>query len=81
MIGGSYAAFQRRGLGNGPSPDTAGSTLARLVARLVVLMLALLAILRFTNADRVFLVVGIMVAYAIGFGTMMWSVLWKKSDK
>ena len=81
LIGVAYGAFQRWGLRDGPRPDAVGRSLAGSAVRLVALLLAVLAVLQFTDANRVFLALGIMVSYGVTFVMMMWRVMWKKSDK
>ena len=81
LIGVVYAALQRWSLHDGPRPNAVVRPLAGSVVRLVALMLAVLAVLRFTDANRVFLVIGIMVSYGVMFVMMMWRVMWKKNDR
>ena len=81
VIGGAYGAVQRWGLGKGPQPDAIGRPLAGSVVRLLGLLLVVFVVLRFTNADRVSLVVGIMISYGLMFAVTMWKVIWKKNDK
>jgi len=81
LIGGAYGALQRRGLGKGPQPDAIGRPLAGVAVRLLGLVLAVFAVLWFTNADRVFLVVGIMISYGFMFAVTIGKVIWKKNDK
>ena len=81
VIGAAYGALQRRGLGKGPHPNAVGRSVAGSAVRLIVLMLAVLAIFRFTDADRVFLVAGTMVSYGLTFVVMVWGALWRKSGK
>jgi hypothetical protein len=81
LIGGAYGAWQRWGLGQGPQPDAVGRPLAGTAVRLVTLFVAVFAVLRFTNAHRLFLVLGIMVSYGLMFAVTMWKVVWKKNGK
>ena len=81
LIGTGYGALQRWGLGQGPQPDSVGRPLAGTAIRLLTLLVAVFAVLRFTNADRLFLVVGIMVSYGLMFAVTMWKVVCKKNGK
>ena len=81
LIGSVYGALQRRGLGEGPRPDAVGRPLTGTAMRLLGLLVVVFALLRFTNADRVALVVGIMISYGLMFTVTMWKVIWKKNNK
>jgi dolichol kinase len=81
VIGTAYGALQRWGLGRGPRPDAVGRSLAGTAARLLTLLVAVFVVLRFTHADRRFLVVGIMVSYGLMFAVTMWKVVWKHNGK
>ena len=81
LIGAAYGALQRRGLGQGPLPDAVGISLAATAVRLGILLLVVFAVLRFTSADRLFLVVGIMVSYGLMFAITMWKVVSRKNGK
>ncbi len=81
LIGALYGAWQRWGLGQGPRPDAVTRPLVGTAIRLVALLAAVFIVQRFTDADRLFLVVGIMVSYGLVFAVTMWKVAWKKNSK
>jgi len=81
LIGAAYGVLQRRGLGEGPQPNAVVKPLAATAIRLGLLVVVVLAVLRFTTADRLFLAVGIMVSYGLMFAVTMWKVVCKKNGK
>ena len=74
VIGLGYGLWQRRALGAGPMPETAGKTSAWAIIRLTTLLVAVWLALKFTTAHRLWLVVGIMAAY----GVLLLAMLLKK---
>jgi hypothetical protein len=67
-IGVVYGLLQRRGLGKGPAPYKVSGAFIGATLRLLGLMVAVLLVLKFTEADRLWLVGGLMVSYGVVFG-------------
>jgi hydrogenase/urease accessory protein HupE len=79
VIGLIYGYWQRRAMGAGPKPEGAGRAFTVAVIRLTALMVAVYIAIRFTDANRLWLVGGVMAAYGIMFtGTMLRTMLKKK---
>jgi hypothetical protein len=77
-IGAAYGLWQRWGMGAGPKPDAVRGAFAGLVVRLIALVAAIFLALRFTEANRMWLIGGVMVSYGLLFAAMMCKVLLKK---
>jgi Mn2+/Fe2+ NRAMP family transporter len=79
FIGAAYGVIQRRCMGGSLQPEAASRSSLWAVARLTALMATVFIVLRVTDADRILLVVGVMVSYGLMFGMTMMSVFRNKS--
>ena len=78
-IGVVYGLLQRWGLGKGPNPHAATGAFVGAAARLIGLMVTVLLVLRWTNADKLWLVGALMVSYGLVFGFSMLTTLLNKN--
>lgn len=77
-IGVMYGLLHWLTLRGGPGAQRPGKMFASATARLVLVMVALLLVLRFTNAHRYWLLGSLMVSYGVVFVWTMRRMLVKK---